>query len=110
MTDNLEAVNDEGFASEVVSAEVPVVVDFWATRCGPCRALEPLVEELAAQYRGRIAFRKLDVDENQETAQQYGVRSIPTLLFFKQGKVVDQLVGMGPGTRARLDQAVQKLL
>jgi thioredoxin 1 len=103
-------VTDAGFVSEVVSAQIPMVVDFTATRCGPCRALEPIVEEMAARYRGRIAFRSLNVDDHQEAPQQYGVRATPTLLFFKGGRVVDQLVGMAPGMRARLDIALQKLL
>ncbi|HEX4620553.1 MAG TPA: thioredoxin domain-containing protein [Myxococcaceae bacterium] len=110
MSADVMEVTDEGFAREVVSAQLPVVVDFSATRCGPCRALEPIVEELAASYRGRIAFRTVNVDDHQQAAQQYGVRATPTLLLFKGGKVVGQLVGMAPGMRARLDGALQQLL
>jgi thioredoxin 1 len=110
MSADVTEVTDAGFASEVVSAQMPVVVDFTATRCGPCRALEPIVEEMAARYRGRIEFRSLNVDDHQGAAQQYGVRATPTLLLFNGGRVVAQLVGMAPGMRDRLDTALQKLL
>jgi thioredoxin 1 len=110
MSADVTELTDEGFAHEVVSAQLPVVVDFSATRCGPCRALEPIVEELAERYRGRISFRTLNVDDHQQAPQQFGVRATPTLLFFKGGKVVGQLVGMAPGMRDRLEGELQKLL
>jgi thioredoxin 1 len=110
MSVDVKEVTDETFAREVVSAPLPVVVDFTATRCGPCRTLEPIVEELAVRYRGRISFRTLNVDDHQGAPQQYGVRATPTLLFFKGGRVVDQWVGMAPGMRTRLDATLQKLL
>ena len=96
------------FRREVLEAEGPVLVDFTATWCAPCRAIAPAVEALASEYKGRVKVAKLDVDDNQATAQELGIRSVPTLLFFKQGKVVGQLVGAVP--RARLESALQQVL
>lgn len=84
---------DAGFESDVLGADGVVMVDFWAAWCPPCRALAPAIEEIAAEYAGRATVGKLDVDANQETAVKYGIRSIPTLLFFKRGEVVGKLVG-----------------
>ncbi len=108
MAGDIIALNDQDFRREVLEAEGPVLVDFTATWCGPCRALTPALEALASEYKGRVKVTKLDVDANQETPQQYGVRSMPTLLFFKQGKVVGQLVGAVP--KARLESAFQQVL
>lgn len=90
---NLTTLTDDNFDEEVLSADQPVLVDFWATWCGPCRQIAPIVEDLADEFEGRAKVGKVDVDENPQVAQQYGVRSIPTLLFFKDGEVQEQLVG-----------------
>ena len=87
---------DTNFDSEVLDTDQPVLVDFWATWCGPCRTIAPTIEELASEYEGRAKVVKLDVDNNPQTAMKYGIRSIPSLLFFKDGKPVDQMVGVVP--------------
>jgi thioredoxin 1 len=89
-------VTDSSFESDVVEATTPVVVDFWAVWCGPCRMVAPIVDELATEYEGKVGFAKLNVDENPEVSMKYGIRSIPTLLVFKDGKPVDQIVGALP--------------
>lgn len=90
------AVTDNNFDDEVVNSDVPVLVDFWADWCGPCKMIAPLVDELAQEYDGKIKFTKLDVDANPVTAGKYGVRSIPTMLIFKDGQPVGQVVGAVP--------------
>lgn len=89
-------LTDDNFESEVLQADTPVLVDFWAAWCGPCRMVGPIVEELVDEYDGRLKVCKLDVDAAQKTAQEYGIRSIPTLLIFNDGKVADQVIGAVP--------------
>ncbi len=89
-------VTDENFKEEVLSADVPVLVDFWAEWCGPCKMIAPAIQELASEFEGRVKVGKLDVDNNQQVAAQYGIRSIPSLLIFKNGDVVEQIVGAVP--------------
>jgi len=101
-------VDDKSFASEVLNSDVPVLVDFWATWCGPCRSISPIVEELAKEFSGRVKVTKLNVDESPATPTQYGVRGIPTLILFKGGKIFDQIVGAVP--KARLKALIEKAL
>ncbi len=101
-------IGDGDFAKEVLQSDQPVLVDFWATWCAPCRAIAPAVEELATQYKGKVKVAKVNIDDNQNTPQQYGIRSIPTLLVFKGGKVVEQIVGAVP--KSKLEAALQKVL
>lgn len=88
--------NDDNFEEEVVKADQPVLVDFWAEWCGPCRMIAPVVKELADEYDGKAKIGKVNVDENSDVSMKYGIRSIPTLLIFKGGEVVDQIVGAVP--------------
>ena len=90
------AVTDADFEEKVLKSERPVLVDFWAEWCGPCKMIAPIVEELSQEYDGKLDFAKVDVDSNPSTAMTYGVRSIPTLLIFKGGKPVDQIIGAVP--------------
>ncbi len=94
-------VNDKNFTAEVLGSDLPVLVDFWATWCGPCRSISPIIEELAKEFSGRVKVTKLNVDENPATPGQYGVRGIPTLILFKDGKILDQIVGSVPKTRLK---------
>ena len=93
---NPVAVNSKNFDSEVVKSKLPVLVDFWAAWCGPCRMIAPVVEELAKEYDGKLKVAKVDVDVNQGIATSFGIMSIPTLLIFNGGRVADQLVGAVP--------------
>jgi len=102
-------VNDSNFDQIVLQAKTPVLVDFWAAWCAPCRMVAPIVEELTGEYEGRVSFAKLDVDQNPRTASQYGIMSIPTLLIFKNGAPVSNIVGFRPKAdlKRSLDAALE---
>ena len=89
-------ITDDNFEQEVIKSDKPVLIDFWATWCGPCKMIAPIVEELVDEYEGKAKIGKLDVDNNQQTAIKFGVRSIPTILIFKDGKLKDTIIGAGP--------------
>jgi thioredoxin 1 len=89
-------LSEINFDQEVLKATMPVLVDFWAVWCGPCKMIAPIVDELSVEYDGKLKIGKVDVDNHQQIAMQYGIRSIPTLLIFKDGKVVEQIVGAAP--------------
>ena len=96
MSENIINVTDSTFDTMVLKADTPALVDFWASWCAPCRAIAPIVEEVATEYSGKVRVAKMNVDENPSTPGRYGVRGIPTLILFKNGQVVDQLVGAVP--------------
>lgn len=95
MADVIE-VNESNFEAEVAKSEIPVLIDFWATWCGPCRMIAPFVEEASSAYNGKLKVAKVDVDNNQKIAMQYSIMSIPALMFFKNGEVIDQIIGAVP--------------
>jgi thioredoxin 1 len=104
----VQEVKDLSFDREVLQSAEPVLVDFWAAWCGPCRALAPIVDQVATQYQGKLKVMKMDVDSNQATPMRYGIRGIPALLLFKGGQVVDQIVGYVP--KETIDKSVQKVI
>ncbi len=104
MAKGIIEIGDSSFDSEVLQAEKPVLVDFWAPWCGPCRAIAPIVEELAETFGDTVKFTKCNVDENPVTPTKYGIKSIPTLIFFKDGKVLDKIVGIV--AKSRLEEMI----
>ena len=100
-------LKDSTFEQEVLKSDTPVLVDFWAVWCGPCKAIAPVVDDLAARYKGKLKVAKMDVDEHQGVPQQYGIRSIPTLLVFKGGRVVDTVIG---ADKSKLEDSVKKAI
>ncbi len=102
------AVTDADFASQVLNSDQPVLVDFWAEWCAPCRALGPIMESLSANYDGRARIAKVDVDANQQVAQQFSIRSIPTVILFDKGKAVETFVGVRP--RTEYEASLDKIL
>ena len=96
MAANVKIVTDASFEAEVLKAEVPVLVDFWAPWCGPCRMVAPVLEQVAEAYAGRVTVAKLNTDENPDVSMRYGIRSIPTIALFKGGEVVDGVIGVAP--------------
>lgn len=101
---NLTELSDNTFESEVLKSSEPVLVDFWAPWCGPCRMIAPMVEELASEYAGTVKVAKINIDDSPNSAQAYGISSIPTLLIFKNGEVVDRFVGVRP--KSQLQEAL----
>ncbi len=107
---NFVTLNEKNFETEVIQSTLPVLVDFWATWCAPCHVIAPTIEELAAEFDGKVKVGKLDVDAYEGVGTRYGVRGIPTLIFFKDGKAVDRLTGVAPKNEivARLDALLEK--
>jgi thioredoxin 1 len=103
-------VTDASFEQDVLKSEQPVLVDFWAAWCGPCRVIAPVVDEIATQFHGKLKVVKMDVDKSSMTPSRYAIRGIPALLLFKDGKVIDQLVGVGSNPKESIEQLVGKAL
>lgn len=108
MAQGIMDVSDGSFDTEIIQADKPVVVDFWAPWCGPCKAIGPIIEELAGTYGDQIKFTKCNVDDNPVTPGKYGIKAIPTLIFFKEGKVVDQITGMV--AKSKLEDTLKAIL
>ncbi len=105
MSEHVHEFTDSSFASDVIQSSEPVLVDFWAPWCGPCRQIAPLIDQIGAQFAGRVKVGKVNIDDNPQAAQQYGIHSIPTLLVFKNGEVTERIVGM-PG-KAKLESILE---
>jgi len=108
MAESVLEINDNNFETEVLQSEKPVLVDFWAPWCGPCKAISPVIENLAGSFSDKIKFTKCNVDDNPVTPGKFEIRSIPTLIFFKNGEVIDQIVGMVPKTK--LEEAINNII
>ena len=107
-SDNVQNFTDANFDRDVLQSDIPVLVDFWATWCAPCKAIAPTIDAIAEEYAGKIKVGKVNVDDNPATPGKYGVRGIPTLILFKDGKVLDQVVGAVP--KSQLDALIAKAL
>ena len=108
MAENIVEIGDENFDEEVLQQEQPVLVDFWAPWCGPCRAIGPVIETLSETFSDKMQFKKCNVDDNPVTPGKYGIKSIPTLIFFKGGKVEEQVVGIV--AKSKLEEIITKLV
>lgn len=108
MAEGVLEIDDSVFDAEVLKSDKPVLIDFWAPWCGPCRAISPLVEQLAGEFGDKIKFVKCNVDDNPISPGKYGIRSIPTLMFFKDGNVVDQVIGIV--AKSKLEEVINKIL
>ncbi|MBF0377239.1 MAG: thioredoxin [Desulfamplus sp.] len=108
MSGNIIEIDDDAFDSEVIKSNIPVMVDFWAPWCGPCRAIAPTIEALEKSYAGKVKFVKVNVDENPQSPSKYAIQAIPTLIFFKNGQVVEQITGMV--AKSKLEEAIDALL
>ena len=108
MAESVLEINDSNFETEVLQSDKPVLVDFWAPWCGPCKAISPVIEDLAGSFSDKIKFTKCNVDDNPVTPGKFEIRSIPTLIFFKNGEVIDQIVGMVPKTK--LEEAINNII
>ncbi len=108
MSDVVLEIDDDSFDSEVLQADKPVIVDFWAPWCGPCKAIGPIIEDLAGAFGDKIKFAKCNVDNNPVTPGKFGIKAIPTLIFFKEGSVVDQITGMV--AKSKLEETINKML
>ena len=108
MADLVLEINDDRFEAEVLQSDKPVLVDFWAPWCGPCKAIGPIIEQLAASFDGKVKFSRFNVDDNPLTPAKFGIKAIPTLIFFKDGEVADQVIGLV--AKAKLEETLNNLL
>jgi thioredoxin 1 len=108
MAEGIKEIDDSNFEDEVLKSDMPVLVDFWAPWCGPCKAIAPIIDELAKNFSGKLKFTKFNVDESPLTPGRYGIRAIPTLIFFKDGQVSEQITGMV--AKAKLQESINKVM
>ncbi len=107
MSENVKAIDDSAFEKAILKAEKPALVDFWAPWCGPCRAMEPVIDEIAGQFSEKVNIFKCNVDDNPVSPTTYGVKAIPTLIFFKNGQIVEQITGMA--SKSKLEEIINKI-